>query len=289
MCIKKDATMIREFLEKKYGQFITNKFLTDKNEVIYDNFNKDGKLEQEEVISFLKSCQDFDGVKLVPDNFWEENVEWGFDFSSWIGNIKNKDFLFIGAEPHIGNNYQLVYDFGNFKNKSLTETALTHYNRESDIWYYLTNVFVNDLSDKNINEFLNKCYITDLCHIVPKHCGQIGEICNKLSIKNRDWKTFRTRVAKTFLLDEIKVVNPKFVILHGNPSRDFFEKNLGLKYTNEYKIENSIYSIKTGELNGFKIISIPHLKGDVRNKLWKCKKYPERPSSAKKILNGLTN
>lgn len=281
--------MIREFLEKKYGQFITNQFLTDNNEVIYDNFSKEGKLEQEEVIKFLKSCLAFDGEKLVPERFWTENVEWGFDFSSWIGNINNKDFLFIGAEPHIGNNYQLVYDFGNFKNKNLTETALTHYGRESDIWFYLTNIFVDELSDKNITRFLNKCYITDLCHIVPKYCGQTDEICKKLSINNGDWKNFRARVAKSFLLEEIKAVNPKFVILHGNPSRDFFEQNLGLEYTTEFKIDNSIYSIKTGELDGFKIISIPHLKGDVRNKLWKCKKYPERPASAKQILNELIN
>lgn len=279
--------MVREFLEEKYGKLITDSLLNDKNEVIHENFNKDGIEEQRELVRVLKELKNLAGTNLVPDNFWKEKVEWGFDFSSWIGDFNNKDFFFIGAEPHIGNNFQLVYDFGNFKDLSLTETALKHYKRDSDIWFYLTQIFVSELTDENITNFLKRCYITDLCHIVPKNCGQVQDICTKLSIKPVEWKKFRTSVAKRFLLKEIKAVNPKYVILHGNPSRNFFQSELGLKFTGDYKIENSIYSIKTGELNGYKIISIPHLKGDVRNKLWKCIKYPERPESAKRILNDL--
>jgi len=279
--------MIRKFLEEKYGKFITDKFLNDRNEVIYENFDRDGIEEQNEVIRVLKESKDISGRNLVSDFFWNNKVDWGFDFSSWIGNFNYKDFFFIGAEPHIGNNYQLVYDFGNFSGLTLKETALKHYKRDTDIWFYLTQIFVSELTDENITHFLNKCYITDLCHVVPKNCGQVKDICEKLSIKSGEWKKFRSSVAKRYLLKEIEAVDPKYVILHGNPSRDFFQSELGLQFTGDYKIENSIYSIKTGELAGYKIISIPHLKGDVRNKLWKCVKYPERPESAKKILNEL--
>jgi len=277
--------MIREFLEEKYGKFVTDQFLNDRNEVIRENLNEDGIDEQKEVIRVLKESKDISGKTLVPDFFWNQKVEWGFDFSSWIGNFNNKDFFFIGAEPHIWKNYQLVYDFGNYKDMSLTETAHEHYERVTDIWHYLTKIFVEDPTDRSaITEFLNKCYITDLCHIVPKGCGQVKDICKALSIKSGDWKRFRSSVAKKYLLREIEVVNPKYVILHGNPSRDFFQTELGLQFTADYKIDNSIYSIKTGELNGYKIISIPHLKGDVRNKLWRCESYKERPISAKNII-----
>jgi hypothetical protein len=281
--------MIKEFLIEKYGTFVTNSFLTIQNEVIYDNLNKDGVKEQEEVIKVLKALKNSEGENLVPDTFLSKNVQWGFDFSSWIGGFDKKEFFFIGSEPHIENNYQLVYDFGNYKGRSLTESAKQHYEKENDIWYYLTNTFINELNEKNITEFLSKCYITDLCHIVPKHCGQVKDICKKLDIKPGEWKRFRNSVAQRFLLKEIEAVNPKYVILHGNSAREFFQNTLGMIFTSEYKIDNSKYSIKFGNFYGYQIISIPHLKGDVRNKLWKCKKYPERTASAKKILFNLVN
>lgn len=277
--------MIRKLLEEKYGKLITDKLINDRNEIIRENSNEVGIEEQNEVIRVLTEFKDDTDKKLVPDFFLKNNVEWGFDYSSWIGNFNNKEFFFIGAEPHIYSNFQLVYDFGNYKDKTLNATALEHFSRDSDIWSYLTKMFVSDLTPANTTDFLNKCYITDLCHAVPKGCGQVKDICDKLSIKSGDWKKFRSSVAKRFLLKEIEAVNPKYVILHGNASRDFFQSELGLEFTGDYKIENSIYSIKTGELNGYKIISIPHLKGDVRNKLWKCVQHPERPESAKKILN----
>ncbi|KAA5542325.1 uracil-DNA glycosylase family protein [Adhaeribacter rhizoryzae] len=281
--------MIKTLLEQKYGQFITNEFLTDKNEVIKENWNKDGVEEQKNVVQTLKSLKDLNGNNLVPDNFWSQPVEWGFDFSSWVGNYDNKEFFIIGVEPHIYKNYQLVYDFGNLKDKTLHESANEHYADKNDIWHYLTNIFVDKPTPDSITEFLNKCYITDLCHVVPKGCGQVNTICEKLSIQPGEWHKFRTAVAKRFLLEEIKAVNPKVVILHGNASREFFQYELGVTYTQVYPIDNSKYTIKVGVLENYKIVSIPHLKGDMKNKLWKCKKYPERPLSAKKILNQIVN
>ena len=218
-------------------------------------------------------------------------MEWGVDFSSWLGTLDHKkDFLFIGAEPHVDKNYQLVYDFGSHMDNTIEESAMIHFERSNDIWSYLTKIFVADLKPNSITSFLSKCYITDLSHIVPKRCGQVDDICDKLGIEEKDWFSFRTSIAKTFLPLEIRAVNPKYIILHGNASRHFFQNIFGVKYKSSDYIEGTRnLKILSGEFEGYKIVSIPHLKGDMRNKLWKCKKDPRRPDSAKQILNQLIN
>ena len=275
--------MIKAILEEKYGEFVTNKFLNNSNVVEWDNHNENGAEEQAEVKKHLKSLKDINGEPLIPEKFWLNDVQWGLDFSSWVGDSSNKDFFIIGAEPHLWRNYQLVYDFGNLKNKSTEESALVHYAKD-DIWNYLTDNFGDNSSDESIVSFLKKCYITDLCHVVPKYCGQINGICESLGITAKEWRLFRTAVAQRFLLKEIQAVNPKFIILHGKPSRLFFQERFNVKEYHVYRIVDSKYTIQTWDLNGYKVISIPHLKGDVKNKLWKCKKFPKRPESAKAIL-----
>ena len=158
--------MIRDFLNFKYGEFVTNAFLTSHNEVLWDNFNKDGTNEQLEVKKHLREIKDSQGNRIVSDKFLE--IEWGMDFSSWIGEFNTgKDFLFIGAEPHIYKNYQLVYDFGNRNGYDLRSIAVKYAEDVNDIWHYVVKNFVNDLNDEIKLSFLNKCYITDLCHLVP--------------------------------------------------------------------------------------------------------------------------
>ena len=282
--------MIKTFLESKYGKYVTDRLISADGKVIIENIDKDGLEQQEQVISHITGLRDKEGKKLIPDNFLINKVEWGVDFSSWLGSWgTKKKYMFIGAEPHIGNNYQLVYDFGCFNDKSIEESAKIHYGRESDIWYYLTRIFVDDLTNSNITDFLSKCYITDLSHMVPKQCGQVKDISKKLNITEKEWSVFRSKVAQTFIPDEIKAVNPEYVILHGNASRNYFRDVLNLKYTESYSITDSPYKILVGQFNGYKVVSIPHLKGDMRNKLWKCKKYPGRPISAKSILTQIIN
>lgn len=281
--------MIKEFLYEKYGEFVTNQLLTENNEVIWGNHNENGNIEQKEVKEHLKSLRDIDENPLLPETFWRKDVEWGVDFSSWIGEVSNKDFFIIGAEPHIRKNYQLVYDFGNLKNKSVEESAITHYNRKGDIWYYLTNIFTKNESEENVINFLTKCYITDLCHIVPKECGQIKSICERLGISIAEWKSFRSSVAKKFLMKEIKTVNPKFIILHGNASRYFFHSEFNVRDYHTYRIKDSKYTIQTWDFDEYIVISIPHLKGSMKNMLWRCKKFPHRPKSAKSIIHKVLN
>lgn len=276
--------MIRNFLEEKYGSPITNQLMTPNKEVIWDKSGNNAE-SQLHVRNHLLQLGE-----LIPPNFMDNSIEWGMDFSSWIGEFNNdKEYFFIGAEPHLDKDFQLVYDFGNITGKSLTETAMSHYGRKNDIWFYLTQIFDDELSVKSITTFLSKCYITDLCHLVPKGCGQVPGIVKKLSIRNKDWSKFRTDMAKRFLVEEIKVVHPKFIILHGNVARNFFNKEIGVNYTTTHPIEDSKWNILSGEFEGYKIISMPHLKGDMKNKLWKCNVKPRRFQSAKRILNDLIN
>lgn len=287
--------MLRDFLIQKYGKHITEKFLNEKNELIWENRNEDDKNEQQKVVEHIENLVDSNGNKIVPKKFLENNKNgWGLDFSSWIGSFNStKDYMIIGAEPHVWRNYQLVYNFGNFKGKTIQESAQLHFTGKTgeEIFSYLPKIFMDDTSNQ-VTQFLEKCYLTDLCHIVPKGCGQVKDIQTALSITSKEWDKFRESIAKNFLKQEIAEICPKYIILHGNPSRIFFKKIFGVVYESCYKIENSIYSILTGSyinMNGEKIpvISIPHLAGDVRGKLWKCKAYPERLKSAKQILNNL--
>ena len=279
---------LENHLIRKYGKAVTNQLLTKNHEVLRNCIAKKDDNTYQHKIKSLLSLKDALGNNLVPELLIKEKVEWGVDFSSWIGQFDaGKEYFFIGAEPHINRDFQLVYDFGNIENKDVNEIAREHFSDESDIWNYLTKIFVDDLSDENITDFLKKCYITDLCHLVPKKCGQVKDIVKALSIKPKDWNEFRTKMANEFLIEEIKIVNPKFVILHGNVARKFFKNQLKVIFNKTFEIENSSLKILSGEYDGYKIISIPHLKGQNRSNLWKSKKYPERPKSARKIIRSI--
>ena len=280
--------MIRDFLVTKYGEFVTSKLLTSKNEVIWDNKNGNGVEEQSQIKKYLKELKDSKGEKLVPDEYL--NVDWGMDFSSWIGEFDNgKDFIFIGAEPHISNNYQLVYDFGNRNDKDINNVALEYADNPDDIWYYIFRIFSNYLSAEGKISFLKRCYITDLCHIVPKGCGTVDTIIKRLKITKKDWFKFRSCIAKQLLLKEIETVKPKIIVLHGASSRHFFNDELNIKLRQSEEIGNWKRFVYKGEFNGVKIIAIPHLKGQILNELWRSQIHPERPESIKKTIQEFVN
>ena len=108
---------MKEILEKKYGAFVTSRLVNEKGAVCLDQINEDGTLEQEEVVQHLRSLKDANGELLIPNHFFNNNVEWGFDFSGWIGSIKDhkKDFVFVGAEPNINHNYSTLSSHYNEK------------------------------------------------------------------------------------------------------------------------------------------------------------------------------
>lgn len=256
---------IRSFLEKKYSSAITDLLLSPQNEVLLDkkDYGEGWNLLVKEHLEKLEK------ENLFPKEFFV--IDWGMDFSSWLDKFDNehkKEFMFIGAEPNVRcSNYQLVYDFGTKINESTTTTAVD-FARGGDIWHYLTRLFADIDSEKSIVSFLTKCYITDICHIVPKNCGTVAKISEKLKIKQSEWKSFRNKVADSFLQEEIRTVSPKFIILHGAVSRNYFSKHLRVEFK-EVKTLSPKHFVRTGEWENYKIISIPHLKGQMKNEIWR--------------------
>jgi hypothetical protein len=282
---------MKNILEKKYGQFVTSKLLCSKTEVLLNNINKSGIIEQQEVLNHLKSIRDIENNPLIPSKFFQNNVKWGFDFSGWIGSLQSesKEFMLIGAEPNINHNYQIVYDFGTEKGVNIYETALKHYNTKwtkttRDIWGIMVDMFSEYNDNDSVVEFLSKCYMTDLCHFVPQGCSNIEAISKKLGVTKTEWKSLRSKSAQLFLKDEILTLSPKVIVLHGEAARSFFIKEFKQVVLKNYKIENSNFTISEGEWNNIKVIGIPHLSGDVRNKLWRCRKFEERAESARNII-----
>ena len=282
---------MKETLENKYGKFVTSKLLNSKNEVLLNNINQSGEIEQQEILNHLKSIRDFENNPLLPKKLFQNKVKWGFDFSGWIGPLQNnnKEFMLIGAEPNINHNYQIVYGFGTEKNGNTYETALKHYNTKwtkttRDIWGIIVDMFSKLNDNDSIVKFLSKCYITDLCHFVPQGCSNINAISEKLGITTQEWKSLRSKSAHLFLKNEILTLSPKVIILHGQAARNFFIREFKQHIIKEHKIENSNFTISEGEWHKIKVIGIPHLSGDVRNKLWRCRKFEERAKSARNII-----
>lgn len=274
--------MLREFLTEKYGAYVTDHLLTNDNEPRLDKIDKDSLEGQEAVTNHLRSLRDDAGNRLVPDEYLK--VDWGMDFSSWLGPFNGKhDVMLIGAEPHIANNYQLVYDFGLRGDEDVRGAALRYEANNNDIWHYIAKNFASDNSLENKAEFIERCYITDLCHIVPKECGQVDSICAKLGIPGKEWEEFRAKVARQFLVREVEVVKPKLIVLHGGASRDFFQGTLGVEFSSWEKIAGWRGSVSKGTFSGATVLGIPHLKGQVLNELWRSKS-DERVNSVRQII-----
>ena len=64
--------MIRDFLNLKYGKYVTDKLLSIDNRVLLDNVNKDGLEQQAEVFKHITSLKDSEGNKLLPEKFLQK-------------------------------------------------------------------------------------------------------------------------------------------------------------------------------------------------------------------------
>jgi hypothetical protein len=280
-----------KILKNKYGKFVVDAMVNSSLEVLINNSNLRGEKEQSKVKDHLRGLTDVEGNYILSKSILDLDVEWGFDFSGWLGPLNQSEikFMFIGAEPNISHNYKIAYDFGSKENYSKADVALFHYDTKwtkltRDIWNIVGEYFTNGDDIEGEIKTLSSCYITDLCHFVPKGCSNVKQICQKLKIKSTDWNKIRSRVAKKYLLDEINELSPDAIILHGNASRLFFQKEFAIENLKVENIEDSNYTIFSGLLGKYKILGIPHLSGDVRNKLWRCKSFPSRGLSAKSIL-----
>ena len=300
---------LKELLLEKYGSFVVETLLNDKEEVLLDkSYNKESQNEVKAhldltVKNLLKDLplekmnipyshvkeEIKEGQVIFEKMAKGEAINWGMDFSSWLGNFSNprKDIMIVGAEPNVGeNDFQLVYDFGSRSGEEYIESARKFAKKEEDIWHTLTNLFVDDLeNDNKVLEFLSRCYITDMCHIVPQKCGMIKGISKKLLIEQREWKKFRIAIAHKFLISEIFIIRPKLLILHGAVSREFIRHYINGFRNPEIKISPR-YNIRVGDWEidedlTIKVIAIPHLKGSNKNVVWRNK---ETVAKAKQVI-----
>lgn len=134
--------MLEALLKRKYGGFVTSNLMNSNKEVLVNHYNRNDPFHQQEVMNHILDMKDKNGTSLFPTNFKIQDADWGMDFSGWLGPIDNpKDFLFIGAEPHIWKNYQVVYGFGTNEEEDIHATALKYANDKKDIWYSFLRTF----------------------------------------------------------------------------------------------------------------------------------------------------
>lgn len=294
--------MNKNFFIKKYGNYIVDNLFDESNRILVER-SSDSIESQRMVVKQLKTLRDIHGNSLIPNSFWNADTEWGIDCSGWIGKFdasNRKSIMVIGAEPNVMKDYKIAYDFGSSSNKSLIETALYHYNTPysnttRDLWNIISKIFLDKFDNASITNFLNKCYISDLCFFAPKNTGQVSSSGKKkgiieiLGITQSKWKNFKFEVAESYLIPEILIVKPRIIVLSGRSPREFFmrkKKVLFKRHLIDEELSNQ--SIYMGNWEGMTLIGVPHFSNSARNEVWKGKgKKESLKIKAKIIINKL--
>lgn len=198
---------------------------------------------------------------------------WSIDFPSWIGNFdehKGKQFMVIGAEPHIHFEYlQTVYGFHN------EHSTNTYIENHHPLFKYLSNILAYKFHITK-EEALNECYLTDLFPLSPYRgngvsVGSVDKI--QALIGAEDWFKIRFKYAKRNLAEEIQNVRPKLIITQGKEVLSEVLNILGI--TEKVMIFPIIPSsgkrqfIRKVEWNGLPIISVPHIGSQRMRTFWK--------------------
>lgn len=267
-----------QFLEEKYGKHVTRTLLVpDKLELqkgIADSLYTLGYLDQnkEKVRELLNSYAPTDS------NIVEER-EWAFDFSGWIGELdfsrgSVKEVMVIGMEPHIGKrDFQVAYGLRETEYNEFEE--LDEYAPNTLMWKNL-NSFFGHSEDYRSKEFLNRFYITDMCHFAVQGKANLVQ-------KIKGWSKVREAIATYFLKREIELIKPKYIVSQGNNVADFIEYKfldkvgnlIDKKSTRDFKTDlpsqcaNSP-KFKKYEIGGRIIIHLrlPHLASGNSNYFW---------------------
>jgi len=264
-----------DFFIRKYGTHVCKKLITNDLFILRNNVCKSQIEEQQAVTQHLSALTKINGDKLIPHNLITSGIEWGFDCSGWLGRLEhNKNIMVIGTEPNIDSDYKIVYDFGHERNKTLEEVAIKQFNykynkknRTRDISKIIVDIFYDNPTTKDIVNTLNSCYLTDMCFFAPKESSDKTKIANKLRTTKSFWNSLTKDVADLFLIEEIELIKPKIIISSSKVPADFFEKKLRIKYDYQ-NIINSKLRIGMTEWKGIKMLSLPHLSGQTRNKLY---------------------
>lgn len=267
-----------QLLEEMYGKHITETLL------------KPDKLELQKGSANTLYTQGYLGLnvekvrdlieKYTPKNSHiVSGREWAFDFSGWIGeldfsNDSVKEIMVVGMEPHIGKrDFQAAYGLRETGNNEFGE--LDEYSPNTFLWKNL-NGFFGQSEDYKSKEFLNRFYITDMCHFAEQGKANLVQ-------KIKGWSKVREAIAAIFLKREIELIKPKYIISQGNDVANFIEYKflnkvgqiIAKKSTSDFRTElppqcaNSP-KFKKYEVNGRTIVHLrlPHLASGNGNYFW---------------------
>jgi hypothetical protein len=272
----------KEFLNKKFGEHITNKLL-DKNKLSLNKgesvylYNGDLEENKKKVIELVESKYH----EKINEN------EWAFDFPGWIGEldftkVNVKEILVIGMEPHIGEGgrtAQVTYGLRETADNEFSELGEHLGNRR--LWNNLNAIFNNDDNkyyyedtykkplDLDFKDFLEKIYITDMSHFAIK-----GTV--KKTIAFKDWKNIRTENAINYISETITLIRPKFIVSQGRKVADFINENFGFAKEKDFE-----YFRKNKD--GIYHVILPHLASGNTNNFWFPKNPEKREPNIDKI------
>lgn len=281
--------IFRAHIENKFGKHITDsildsvklKLLTGKKEELY----KSGflKLNNEKIRN------------LLPEWYNDiEKKEWAFDFPGWIGELdftKNnaKEIMIIGMEPHIGyRDFQVTYGLRETSENEFDE--IDEFKPNEMLWRNLFGIFGKGSNYKS-KEFLNRFYITDMSHFAVQ--GQANEM---LIFKN--WAKIREEVAQSYLVNEIELILPNYIVSQSNVVADFIEYKfldkkgeiIATKETGDFKTELPMKCKTSPVFKKYRIFNqeiihlrLPHLGSPNANYFW----TPAQKENRERRLNGI--
>lgn len=216
-----------------------------------------------------------------------EKEMWAFDFPGWIGALdftaeSVKEIMVIGMEPHIGlakdkdtgnRNFQATYGLRETSDNVFGE--LEEYKPNIKLWKNLHGIFGDADQAYRSREFLDRFYITDMAHFAVQ-----GKA--KALTRVKQWKSIRQEIAEAFLLEEINLIRPRYIVSQSSPVASFVEGLLDragkriakkatadfrtafpAKYTHSPTFKKYIYQGKV-----LVHLRLPHLASGMTNDFW---------------------
>ena len=230
------------------------------NSMLNNNFSLNSKGLSESSQEIIQNHLNMISRKLDID-ILETYKEWVFDFPGWVGclDFSNgnpaRELIVIGEDPHLTGNlssFDVYCAYGMCHERVLLNERL---------WQIVPYAFGhnNSINIKDNMECLKNYYATDLCYMSPK--GVSAEE-KKTSVLLRK---IRARIGKSFVLRQIEIIKPKYVVCNGSTSYEYLKKNIFTSCSNERKEEfthkirkKSVYLKAFDTDSGVIVLSFPH-------------------------------
>lgn len=296
------------FLKIKFGNIVNELIPNLKNEQYPERLEidiskrmpkcKNSYINNLVLETIRKNALDKEFIKSFIDN----GVDFAFDFPGWFGSLdfskdnSIKEVMIVQAEPHIENyNYQVTYEFAEKEYgkdiKIENEKITSEFFSKNNLFNSLTTLFLNNtqkdkiFKDKDrieLYKFLEMFYITDACHFCPQ------TTVTELKKRQKEWNVIRDKIGKSYLSQEIELINPKLILVGGGdamktisnsiPDIENVPFNIAKEYNSSALQPNLYkYKVKQGVHIGKSrlILNVPHI--GTRNL------YP----NSKEIINNL--